>query len=89
MKASRFVKPFEVLVDRWERMLSHIMETIEQLLHVQRQYLYLETIFFGEDIRKQLPKESSAFDVINQDWKSITSFLFETKNARACATKHG
>ncbi|VDP22464.1 unnamed protein product [Echinostoma caproni] len=89
MKASRFVKPFELLVDRWERLLSHIMETVEQLLHVQRQYLYLETIFLGEDIRKQLPKESSAFDTINQDWQSITAFLYETRNTRACATKPG
>ncbi|OON14263.1 ATPase family protein [Opisthorchis viverrini] len=89
MKASRFVRPFEVLVDRWERLLSLIMETLEQLLSVQRQYLYLETIFLGEDIRKQLPKESSAFDAVNMDWQSITAFLYETRNTRACTTKPG
>ncbi|TGZ66460.1 hypothetical protein CRM22_005313 [Opisthorchis felineus] len=89
MKASRFVRPFEVLVDRWERLLSLIMETLEQLLSVQRQYLYLETIFLGEDIRKQLPKESSAFDVVNMDWQSIAAFLYATRNTRACTTKPG
>ena len=42
MKASRFVKAFEQEVDRWERTLSHILEVIEMLLTVQRQWMYLE-----------------------------------------------
>jgi len=42
MKASRYVKPFEVEVDRWERTLSLIMEVIEMILTVQRQWMYLE-----------------------------------------------
>lgn len=42
MKASRFVKAFEQEVDRWERQLSHILETTEMLLTVQRQWMYLE-----------------------------------------------
>ena len=42
MKASRFVKAFEKEVDHWERTLSHIMETVEILLTVQRQWMYLE-----------------------------------------------
>ena len=42
MKASRFVKAFEQDVDRWERVLSHIMEVVELLLTVQRQWMYLE-----------------------------------------------
>lgn len=44
MKASRFVKAFEKDVDYWERSLSQIMETIELLLVVQRQWMYLEVI---------------------------------------------
>ena len=42
MKASRFVKAFEHEVDRWERTLSLIMEIMEMLLIVQRQWMYLE-----------------------------------------------
>lgn len=42
MKASRFVKPFEKEVDRWERCLSLILEVIEIALTVQRQWMYLE-----------------------------------------------
>ena len=42
MKASRFVKAFEKTVDMWERSLSMIMECIEMILTVQRQWMYLE-----------------------------------------------
>ena len=42
MKASRFVKAFEQDVDKWERVLSHILEVVEMLLQVQRQWMYLE-----------------------------------------------
>jgi len=42
MKASRFVKAFEQDVDKWERTLSHILEVVEMLLTVQRQWMYLE-----------------------------------------------
>ena len=45
MKASRFVKPFEQEVDKWERALSLIMEVIEMILTVQRQWMYLEVSF--------------------------------------------
>lgn len=47
MKASRFVKAFEVDVDHWERTLSHILEVVEMLLTVQRQWMYLEVDFYS------------------------------------------
>ncbi|KAG8148176.1 hypothetical protein E2320_022465 [Naja naja] len=81
MKASRFVKPFEKDVDRWERCLSLILEVIEMLLTVQRQWMYLENIFLGEDIRKQLPGESASFDNINSSWKIIMDRFVKDNNA--------
>lgn len=42
MKASHFVRAFEKEVDRWERRLSLVMEVIEVILTVQRQWIYLE-----------------------------------------------
>ncbi|XP_048373762.1 dynein axonemal heavy chain 2 [Sphaerodactylus townsendi] len=81
MKASRFVKPFEKEVDRWERCLSLILEVIEILLTVQRQWMYLENIFLGEDIRKQLPSESTTFDHINSSWKTIMDRFAKDNNA--------
>ncbi|KAI9101992.1 dynein heavy chain and region D6 of dynein motor-domain-containing protein [Phlyctochytrium arcticum] len=81
MKASKFFVAFETEVDHWERTLSRIMEVIELLLQVQRQWMYLENIFVGtEDIRKQLPKESSMFDAVNSSWKAIMAKMSGDKN---------
>ena len=81
MKASRYVKAFESEVDRWERTLSHILECTEMILTVQRQWMYLENIFVGEDIRNQLPNESAMFDDVNGKWKTIMTRLNEERNA--------
>uniref|UniRef100_A0A2K5CLM4 Dynein axonemal heavy chain 2 n=1 Tax=Aotus nancymaae TaxID=37293 RepID=A0A2K5CLM4_AOTNA len=81
MKASRFVKAFEKEVDHWERCLSLILEVIEMILTVQRQWMYLENIFLGEDIRKQLPNESALFDQVNSNWKTIMDRMSKDNNA--------
>ncbi|XP_075848159.1 dynein axonemal heavy chain 2 [Microtus pennsylvanicus] len=81
MKASRFVKAFEKDVDHWERCLSLILEVIEMVLTVQRQWMYLENIFIGEDIRKQLPNESAMFDQVNNNWKAIMDRMSKDNNA--------
>lgn len=72
MKSSRFFFAFESQVEYWEKTLSHILETTEMMLQVQRQWRYLENIFAGsEDIRRQLPAESNVFDKVNANWKII------------------
>ncbi|XP_006863561.1 PREDICTED: dynein heavy chain 2, axonemal [Chrysochloris asiatica] len=81
MKASRFVRPFEKEVDHWERCLSLILEVIETVLTVQLQWMYLENIFLGEDIRKQLPNESALFDEVSATWKSIMDRMNKDNNA--------
>ena len=42
---------------------------------------WLQNIFLGEDIRKQLPKESEEFDEVNSMWKIIMTRLNKDKNA--------
>ncbi|XP_056156824.1 dynein axonemal heavy chain 2 [Lampris incognitus] len=81
LKASRFVKAFEKEVDHWERRLSLVVEVIEMILTVQRQWIYLENIFLGEDIRKQLPRECKEFEDINSSWKTIMDWLHKDSNA--------
>lgn len=61
MKATRFVEAFGKEVDYWEKTLNYIMESLENALIVQRQWLYLENIFQDDDIRKQLPAEAKQF----------------------------
>ena len=44
--------------------------------------MYLESIFVGsEDIRRQLPTESSLFDQVNADWISTTARMEAVKIA--------
>ncbi|XP_042256267.1 dynein axonemal heavy chain 2 [Thunnus maccoyii] len=81
MKASRFVKAFERDVDRWERRLSLVLEVIEAILTVQRQWIYLENIFQGKDIREQLPHECKEFQDVSASWKTIMGRLNEDNNA--------
>ncbi|KAJ3195453.1 Dynein heavy chain 2, axonemal [Irineochytrium annulatum] len=82
MKSSKFFEAFGTQIDFWEKTLTHVIEVFEMLLQVQRQWMYLENIFIGtEDIRKQLPKESTIFDAINATYKQILIRMVGEKNA--------
>lgn len=82
MKSTRFVEPFIKEVDFWEKTLSYIAESVEKALVVQRQWLYLEIIFSGEDIRKQLPEESFKFEALTQEWGMLSTKMFKGKTAQ-------
>ncbi|XP_068166166.1 dynein axonemal heavy chain 2 [Antennarius striatus] len=81
MKASRFVRAFEQEVDCWERRLSQVLEVIEMILTVQHQWVYLENIFRGKDIREQLPRECKEFEDASSSWKTIMGQLHKNNNA--------
>lgn len=61
MKASRFVKAFEKDVDHWERCLSLILEVIEMVLTVQRQWMYLEV---RSGLTRALPTPAPALSYV-------------------------
>ncbi|KAK7909361.1 hypothetical protein WMY93_014045 [Mugilogobius chulae] len=81
MKASHFVKAFEKEVNSWERRLTHVMDVTDMILTVQRQWIYLENIFQGKDIREQLPSECTEFQTLSLSWKTIMDRLKENNNA--------
>ncbi|KAI9224867.1 dynein heavy chain and region D6 of dynein motor-domain-containing protein [Blastocladiella britannica] len=81
MKASKYYVAFGQTIDFWEKTLSRIVEVVDVLLQVQKQWMYLENIFIGaEDIRKQLPRESAVFDLVNTRWKELFAALNANKN---------
>ena len=49
--------------------------------HFFHRCCFLQNIFLGEDIRKQLPRESAEFDGVNKSWKEIMTRLNSVKNA--------
>ena len=90
MKASKFFAAFEKQAFEWEQTLSTVMEVIEMLLLVQKQWMYLENIFVGtEDIRKQLPKESTIFDGVNSAYKAILAKMVAVKNVKNATHQEG
>lgn len=83
MKSQFFAKPFLDEIGRWEKTLSHITETIELLLQVQQQWIYLESIFIGQDdIKKQLSNEHANFMQVNEKFMEEMSRIQRDPNAQ-------
>lgn len=80
MKSTRFVEPFAKEADYFEKTLNYIFECLENALIVQRQWMYLENIFQGDDIRKQLPAESKKFIEITKGTLMCKIFYSATFN---------
>ncbi|WIA13292.1 hypothetical protein OEZ85_006876 [Tetradesmus obliquus] len=90
MKASKYCLVFEQQVGHWESTLALVSETVEVVLQVQRNWMYLENIFIGsEDIRKQLPQESLMFEGVHHAFMRSMAWLHSVGNVVQATTGQG
>ncbi|KAA0178390.1 hypothetical protein FNF27_00239 [Cafeteria roenbergensis] len=89
IKGSKYYKSFQAAIDGWESRLNLVSEVIELQLQVQRAWMYLESIFIGnETIKKSLPSESALFAQVNAAYREKTAEMAEDRIAlRACSAE--
>lgn len=72
MAFSPYKKPFEERLVRWEAQLSLVSEVIDELLALQRAWMYLEPIFSSPDILQQLPQEGKRYSSVDRIWRKVS-----------------
>ncbi len=83
---NRFNKYFKRNISKWVMNLTIVNEVLDYLMKVQSLWVYLEAVFVGGDIAKQLPQEARRFQTVDKMWVKVMDRAAETPSVVACCT---
>ena len=79
MRHSPYYREFEEEASSWEDKLNRVHVLFDVWIDVQRQWVYLEGVFSGNnDIKHLLPTESSRFSNINTEFSAVMKKVYKS-----------
>ena len=88
MATNRYSAPFREEVQEWIVKLSTVSEIIEMWLVVQNMWCYMEAVFSGGDIVKQLPQEAKRFQNIDKNYMKVVTNAIEVRSCSALTLRN-
>ncbi|KAK7945226.1 hypothetical protein WMY93_000954 [Mugilogobius chulae] len=84
LMSNRYSAYYKAEIQDWVFKLSTSSEVIEQWIIVQNLWIYLEAVFVGGDIAKDLPQEAKRFQNIDKTWIKLMERAKAVPNVVEC-----